>query len=474
MKTYHTSNSRDGLHLPSSGFVLGKMAEALKLKWIYSDGFQGASAKMVQRYFKGDNIDPKVVVLIRTALIDALAPQALSVPVPRTDPMSMRELLGSGLSHYLNIWDKVAAEVNANSYAMADKEMLPVPALRLLALDMGLRYGAWLALRDLQMGEPPAIRPAWIDGPNLGVVITQHLEATGTTVEKLAEKVGFSVQSVNKWKSGRSLPTKDSAIPSLAAALATDGEAASTMELKLRLMIAFKLLRLRFTAVCGQKTVDDILSAMFLTAHHVLSKLMLPLRDERVPSYDLRDVQAWRRKQQGWASRLPDICWDVMLHGGRGKAGRHLAVELAGMCDFRQEVEYDFLALRTDWIGRIAYWLKEFGSLNNRVGFVTQHGPRVPSIPSNKAAWMAEAKIKATWLMAGFHEQMERFSHYAVVELPPFEKAMNRVVRAERDASVYNWRGATDHMAHAVNHWSGDAGLWFTYAAFLSHVLTAA
>ena len=51
MPDYYTSTSTEGLRFPYSGVIVGKLAEALRLKAALREDFQAVSYKTVQRYF---------------------------------------------------------------------------------------------------------------------------------------------------------------------------------------------------------------------------------------------------------------------------------------------------------------------------------------------------------------------------------------------------------------------------------------
>ena len=169
MKRYHTAGSNEGLRLPHSGFLAGKLADVLRLKGHFDDGFS-ASYKTVQRYFSGERVEPNIVSEVLDTLVDGLVPNTLTASIDGTD-YSVNTFVRDGLEYYLRRWDSLVAEVNSRLYPVHEEKDLPVPILRLVCLDAGLRYGSWLARRSLLTGSEELQVPGWLHNRVLAWII---------------------------------------------------------------------------------------------------------------------------------------------------------------------------------------------------------------------------------------------------------------------------------------------------------------
>ncbi len=449
MKPYRTANSTEGLRLPHSPAILGAIAKALRLNSSAHPRYKSA-----QRYFDGKRIKPEMVEEVLLALVDAAVPKGIALPEEQLgNPLEIHELVLGSLRSYAQRWDHFVAEVNANLFPVSKPSDLPVPVLRLLALDLGIRYGAWLALREVVDGSAPDAPPTGFPDRWFAAFVDRCIADSKLTQEKFAERVGVSTQTLAAWRRGgrKGLP-EDAMIPKLARALASDGEARKRTELVLRVMIGVQDLHAQLVHRCGRDRVRDMLEAMLLTAKHVHAFWTGPLRSDEVPSMDLREIAAWREEKEQIRSGMPPRLWNLILYGAACPIGVALCGVLARISGFRPEISADFVALPGDWTDRCRYWMQFLGSAPGELEYMKQHAEETGEFPPQFAEWFAPAFVEAQLRMAGFDWQPGPEMAVMPLDVPPVAKATNRVIQADRARSVRDLDAAIEHMRHAVRH----------------------
>ena len=152
------------------------------------------------------------------------------------------------------------------------------------------------------------------------------------TVEGLAAAVEVSTQAANDWRGGRALPRNEH-IEALGKVLSR-GRSRQQTELELRCIVAFVEIHRKLVRLCGQDRIDDMFSAFLLTVELVFSLLVGPVRDEQPPSLDLEEIATWRVLKEGLSTRIPEVVWEVILHGAASPLGESLSVELARISQF--------------------------------------------------------------------------------------------------------------------------------------------
>lgn len=456
MKHYHTIGSDEGLRLPHSGFLVGKLAEALRLRGLFTDGFQAASYKTVQRYFAGDRVEPETVRAVLEALVDGLVARDSGLLAEEVGfELTLHELMAGWLFASCRRWDDLVARVNSSLYPVSDLRDLPIPVLRLVALDVGLRYGSWLAVRALR-GEPAdQIMPAWMHDQALGTVIDELLAARELTASHVVEAVGVSRQAVHDWRTGNSLPSNDH-IEKLAKALAPEGESSAPYELQIRLVVAAHDLHRQLADLCGRARIDDLLTALFVTAEHVAMFWLQPLTVE-APSLDLQEILEWRNVRATVAAGMPPRMWNAIIHGAACPVGEGLGRFMAGQSVLDQEVAADFHALSGDWADRVRYWMDHLGS----VPAAAQYLEHALHVPPEEAGELAHRVTDHALHMGDFDGLPDPNMRWVIVSPPPFGKAMNRAQQAERAASAGDRETAIEHWRRAIELQPEDALLHF-------------
>lgn len=468
MKTYRTASSTEGLRLPHHGFLIGVLADALRLKGLLrEDLLGGASYKTVQRYFAGERVEPETVEAVVKTLVEGFITQDFILPPDAGENLAARTPVTGGIFHFIRRWEAFVAEVNSNVFPVSRPEDLPVPVLRLVALDLGMRWGAWVTLRELREG----VRPDWENHPlrpdALRRLIDRHRGER--SVEKFAQDVGVSTQAVEGWRVDGRLPT-GLHIETLAKALAKTPAERPRMEMSLRLAVAVVDVRDRLVLLCGQERIEDMIEAFVLTARLINTFMMMPLRMEPPPFLDLKKAVAWRDSWMRKPDEVAQRMWNVVVYGAGCPTGESLVPFLAHKAQFRQEVAADFMALPGDWVERTRYWMQHLGSIPDYAAYLKEHladrMDRLPLSPEEFTAAWSSGQMR----MAGFDWKPGPDWHWVTLELPPEAKAANRATQADRAASVGDLDGAIEHLRHAVKHKFDDPVLHFRLGAFLWQV----
>lgn len=466
MKHYSTSTSREGLRLPYSGFIVGKLADALRLKAALREDFTAVSYKTVQRYFSGSRVKPDAVEQILDALVDSLVPPGLVLGKGLIEKFQLGLVVRSAIKDYARHWDRMAAEANVHMFEVTKARDLPMPILRLVALDLGIRVGGWAAIRLLK-GDPIQWETTWLDGGELRRFIDEHRERLGLTVHALADKLGVSDQAVEAWRLGASLPTSNN-IEALGKVLAGDGLRQVEVEYTVRVIVAIDQVRGSLKDVIGEDRLGDLVAGMKATAVEVedIHRKILSVRPtpevplEMAARWD--DVMGEIRK-----GMLRGAVWELPVHGARCEIGEITAVALVEKAKWRPEAAADFAVLPGDWSPRITYWLSHVGSADRAVEFMRHRLPDVTGRDADTAGMIAEAIIEGTLALGNMFWEPRPDMQMIRISPPPFEKAMNRVIQADRAGSAGNWTTAATHLRHAVQHQPQDAAVHLKLGAAL-------
>ncbi|MCG8420918.1 MAG: tetratricopeptide repeat protein [Proteobacteria bacterium] len=466
MKSYHTVNSTDGLRLPHSGFVIGRLAHALRLKTALREDWNGASYKTVQRYFKGDRIAPETVELILDALVESLVPRGLKLPDDAGLDLTLHDLISNSIRFYAQRWDHFVAEVNSHVYPVQEESDLPIPVLRLVMLDLGIRLGAWGILLELRSGEIIEWGSDWLKKVTIGALIDKRRHDVSMTVADLAHKVGVSEQSIEAWRGGHSFPTSNH-LEKVARTLSKGGDR-STIEYQLRLAVGVQAVHRHLMSLCGEERINDMVEAMLLTAKHVHDRLIGPVREEPPPEFRTQFAPFdWDEKMEATKAEMRPRLWNLVFHGARCPTGEFVTFLLAEVSALNQEVSADFLGLSGDWSGRVHHWMQVLGSAPRAIEYLRHHVRENWKSPPDDVEMLGRFAIEMQLRMAGYDFKPPADWQTIRISPDPFGKAMNRALQAERASSVDDHASAIEHYRHAVNHQPLNASLHFKLGAAL-------
>lgn len=426
--------SGEGIRYPRSGELVGRVAELLRIKGYLRDGW-AASYKTAQRYFSGEPIN-ETKDLVRT-LVEALVPEGFALPAVVTEPEAdVRHWMSDVLCDALRRWDFFVGRMNGGSFPLVDHDLAPVPLLRLLVLDVGVRCAAYLVLMG---AEPPGASP-WLEHDCLGRAI-DALRRNDLTLAKLAEKAEVSDNTLNAWRTGASVPT-DANLAALTDALGGEPAAA----LRLRIAAGITATRKHLAMLCGSERIDDLVAAMLTTirvAHRILK--FAPIPDE-VRTARLREL---------------------VLEGARATAGERLVQLLAESSPLNQEVQADFAALGGDWQERLSYWAHTIAIVRRAAPEMAKH----MNIPLHEAERLAPAVEQMVLQMRDYDRVPDPKMQLVVVKGDAFTSAMNRIVQADRAMSTGDLVGAIAHTRRAVELQPENAEMRFFLGARLGRLM---
>ncbi len=455
MDLYHTAPSSEGLLLPYSGFLIGKVADAMRLKAILREEVPNVSYKTVQRYFRGERVTVENVTVILETIVDALIPRKLNLPVRIGEVQPpVHQLLQGGIRQYALLWDELASALNDLSYPIHKAEYLGLPYLRMFCLDIGIRWGAWAGLRLLN-GQEPGWEYDWASARALGNLIDSLRRREGLTVEALADEVQVSPQAIAAWRSGQSQPTNDN-LEALSSVLSRAGGGRTQTELSLRFALGLQVLIGALKQHHGERRIQDMLSAMRTTAELVAqwtSFCTIPAlnQDERY----MVELAVW---------------W-VVLGGARCATARSLISRLVEKSKWNQEVAADFRALTGNWWERAATWRHLLGapSEETKTTISSMLEGNLGDVVNVEALVEGFQELKLN--MGGFNISLEERGFQVVkVPLPHSMRYSSRIEQAEREWSAQNYPVALKHIAAAISHNPTGAMGHFKMGAYLGQL----
>ncbi len=338
MTTYFQYPSDAGLRYPLSGQVVGALAEFLRLKGYLKEDWAGASYKTVQRYFQGEAIKPETINSIVDAMLDSLIPSSQQSLEPLSSVgVNFREWVRALVGDILKQWDHLAVENNGGMFPVVEERWLPYPLFRLLSLDLGIRWGGYIGLTMGRDGDAGNCALPLLSRAALRAAMDSFRERSHSkiTVEKLSERVDVSMNTMEAWRQGKSLPTNEN-LGELASVLATEsGERLAQVELSLRLAVGGAACTAFLEKLCGTELAQDFIQALAKSARMTRKFL----RTAPIPA------EQWNA-----------IMKELLEYGARATIRYLLCENLAEQCGENLDSAADFMALPGHWEERMNYW----------------------------------------------------------------------------------------------------------------------
>lgn len=455
MPDYYTSTSTEGLRFPYSGVIVGKLAEALRLKAALREDFQAVSYKTVQRYFKGDRIEPESVRLILEELVTTLVPQELLVGEGYIEPVPLDRLVSSAFNRYARQWDLMAAQANTHMFEVMNPRDLYMPVLRLLALDLGIRVGGWAAIQYLR-GEPVDVENVVAETDRLRLFIERRRERLKLTVEALAESVGVSAQALEAWRSGASLPTSDN-IEALGQALSDEDIGRAEAEFRLRIVVAVSHLFSGLKALIGQERLDDLRRGAWATASQVVDSYHQILTARPNSDAPLALLARWDEMvQMQRKDFLQGVVWELPVHGAHSPGGSAMASYLAEQAAARPDVVADLQVLPGDWSPRILYWLRELAVPPEAGDRLAADWARDRGVALELAKTLVAKSVEAVIRLGDPFSQPLAEAIPVPIPSTAEQKATRRQAHAEASMSAGDFVGAVEQFRQQVRHQPQD------------------
>lgn len=440
--------SGSGLTLPTSGELVGVFAGFLRIKGALTSVGAGP-AKTAERYYRGQPVREGSVQTILDALVASTLPSQLAdaeaLGAEFDASRWARELVGDLAAR----WDRLASALNGGGFPIVEEATAPLPFLRMAALDAGLRWGAYQALR-VSHGHEPELVPAWLSHRALAAVIDE-LSPPRLTLGDLRKRARVARNTMDAWRAGTSLPSESNLVE-LAAALAKATERPREQLLaRLRLAVGVGA-----GLQCLDSWVDD---------RHQVENLIQGFTAAARSSFD---YFRWLPLPMSEAKRI-DALREVVQRGARASIGAATCSHLEQLCIPRhQEVAADLRALQGEWTTRINYWFQQLGARESaeRVAAAEMQ------LPADEVRDLMKAAIAMMLSMRDF-DQRPSFDKYVVLPTTDREKARNRDTQARQAWSVGDVSSALVHMARAVELQPLDAAYRYSLGAWLGELVEA-
>jgi tetratricopeptide (TPR) repeat protein len=454
MAYHYTAPSGSGLRLPTSGKIVGLVTDALRLRVACRRRWR-QSGKTLQRYFAGNRvtqIDPdEVLRTLVAALLPDQAPPAVSFA-----SMDLHHAAFTLAKRYRENWDAFTAKLHADHFPVTELRDVPIPPLRFVVLELGLRWGAWETLRTLDAGANPNWSPRVLAPEGVRIILD---ELRGDrTIEQFAASLDITPEAVRAWRTGHSCPS-DQVID----LLETDPDARWRV-FELRWAVAIHSARADLGKLIGEDVVEDMIAASAETARrvHASHSAIFELRSRPEMWSPLAPINA-----AASVRKAREMMRQVLFEGARSEPGEHICAWLSRQVA-RQDLAADFaaLSLPTDWAERASYWTWRLGSLRQEVAF------------SLGAASGGEAtKADHVRFTDGLRSMLLRMAEFdapspvdVLSSIPvagPFGEAMQLANVAERLCSVGRLHDAVDALRDAVRLAPNIAVLHFKLGATL-------
>ncbi len=329
------STTATGFELPTSGELLGFLAVHLGLQ----EEFSGDST--AQRAFRGERVKPDSVRELVTTLVGSLWSRDLATAIGLAEDQRREHTAGvvELLVQLLQDWDARLARLHVNLRPDEVRHVY-LPLLRLTALDVGLRLGAYAWMERLP---EPARRapPSWTHEDGFGRKLDEMMAATKAAKKELrsradlAEAAGVSANTMSAWSRCQMLPSGPN-IERLAEVLADRLPDVTRAELQYALRVYLCLCWGR--KALSEKFGDDIVPNLIDGGLWVAERVYALARTHGSPH------------------ESPMLASLVGL-GARSELG-HETVELLASEAPNPFLRLDLLALHSEnWTPRLRWWL---------------------------------------------------------------------------------------------------------------------
>lgn len=221
--------------LPTSGEVFGALVGALRLRSLIASRVPERTLRRVLSDEAG--IKPETRREVIDAVVTELFPDELLVTWGLVGPSGLapapselRERFGDLTEEALHDWDRAAGVLRSTAIDTLNPLFALLPWVRLFAVELGLRVGAYFAIQGVEVVEEED-SGALVQGRAFDRLLQRYRRsAGGIPREDLARGGGVASSTVDEWLAGRALPQAEN-ILSLAAVLASRVQGASEAEL---------------------------------------------------------------------------------------------------------------------------------------------------------------------------------------------------------------------------------------------------
>lgn len=203
-RTRGITSGRSSVEPPTAGVLLGVLVDVCRLR--QSSTAETLSTKTAARWFKGERIKPEnqreMVEAIAGALVDR---GYLPETIGRDAVLTALKLLGRR-------WDQIGNAMRSFSVPVRRTGAMVFSYLRLVAIDFAYRWAALALLEGRTVPAPGDGRPAWSTSRSVGAQLSEWIQAAEPrpTRDRIAEKLGYSQNTIDDWLAGNKQPADDS------------------------------------------------------------------------------------------------------------------------------------------------------------------------------------------------------------------------------------------------------------------------
>ena len=187
---------------PLSGQAIGFAARRFGLE-------VSRSNRNAARYFSGGQVSDRARKKIISSLALDLVEQGIfpELSVPNYDGREFAEKLGGLIDVHAGEWDSLVGRLRAESAAVDRPDLAGTAYLRLVVIDLSVRYAAVLCLAGLPA--PDEGTPLWADERGGSLYLRELLATCGDsapTRADLAARLGVSTNTIDGWLDGNVRP----------------------------------------------------------------------------------------------------------------------------------------------------------------------------------------------------------------------------------------------------------------------------
>lgn len=320
--------------VPLGAAALGWAVEALRLRKDVATK-AGLGQSTVDRFLNSERVSDANAEAVLRAVVGALFTGEVlaAFGIPEVYFSSFVGSVVEGVKLYLGTWNHSASMLNSTVVPVAQAEHRLLPWVRLVLIDLAVRFGAFLRARNLSFPSDDFVAAA-----SEGKAFAHALELARSTHrpplthEQLHKKARVGKNQPAAWLSGTALPQSET-IRFIAAALAEDGSKSEALvEFDLRVAVAASALVRALTELIDPERTGNYVRAFFSLAEHV--------------DYFL---------SQSRYSDDPGTNWSLVALGARNPNAAFI-LRSASRNTLNQLYIGDLLAAGGDWTSRLTHW----------------------------------------------------------------------------------------------------------------------
>ena len=253
-------NSGEAYRVPLSGAVVGLLVREFQLK------NSVLNSKTARRYFRGQRVKDSNRFEVIEAFSKSLVEEGFvpALPFLEKQEWTVDKLLTLTMAGYARQWDLLAGHMRSASAPVERPDLAATAYLRLVTIDLALRFTAVLWLANFPCPEEGV--PVWAEARGGAKYLKDLLEKCGSsapTRDELSTHLDVSFNTVDSWLDAGARPSL-AHLEMLAEHLAPliDGAEPSSLLVQLRLTYSLSAICDIVARHVGRETVLDLAAAL--------------------------------------------------------------------------------------------------------------------------------------------------------------------------------------------------------------------